>query len=144
MKNCIRRYTEADINQVIDIWYKASKLAHPFLSSTFLKLEEKKIREIYIPDTSTWVYDSGTDLDGFISMMDNEVGAIFVKPEKHGQGIGRALMDHVRSMHRELEVEVFEGNAIGRSFYDKYGFKIVGEGVHEETGQNALRMKLSS
>ncbi|MBK7872352.1 MAG: N-acetyltransferase [Saprospiraceae bacterium] len=139
----IRAYQEYDIDEIIDIWFKASQLAHPFLDAAFLNKEKIKIREVYMPNTLTWVYSKENGLDGFISMIGNEVGAIFVRPEKHGQGIGKALMDYVNSFHNELEVEVFEHNMIGRAFYDRYGFKIIQEHMHEETNQKLFRMKFS-
>ncbi|MDX1938946.1 MAG: GNAT family N-acetyltransferase, partial [Saprospiraceae bacterium] len=111
----IRTYQEYDMDEIIDIWFKASQLAHPFLDVAFLNKEKIKIKEVYMPNTLTWVYSSENGLDGFISMIGNEVGAIFVRPEKHGQGIGKALMDYVHSFHNELEVEVFEKNMIGRA-----------------------------
>ncbi|MDN5202087.1 N-acetyltransferase [Fulvivirgaceae bacterium BMA10] len=140
----IRKYKETDIEALLDVWYKATVVAHPFLGNAFLQKEKKKIREVYIPITETWVFQNEDGLDGFISMMGNEVGAIFVRPEKHGQGIGRKLMDFVHQFHKTLEVEVFKDNKIGRTFYDKYGFKIIKESIHEETQQDLLRMRLDS
>ena len=80
---------------------------------------------------------------GFISLMGNEVGAIFIMPTCQGRGIGTQLMDHVTGFHRELEVEVFAKNTIGRAFYEKYGFSSVKEYIHEETNQSAYRLRIS-
>lgn len=139
----IREYTQADNDELINIWLKASLLAHPFLDSEFIDKEKKNIREVYLPNTKTWVYINNNILEGFISMIDNEVGALFVSPQKHRNGIGKALMNHVSLLHNELEVEVFKKNIIGRGFYDSYGFKFIQEHIHEETNNILLRMKYS-
>jgi putative acetyltransferase len=47
----------------------------------------------------------------------------------------------MKQFHEKLEVEVFEQNKIGRPFYEKFGFKIINEYVHEQTNQKVLRMK---
>ena len=117
----IRTYQDTDIESVLDIYYKASILATPFLDKDFLEQEKKNIRDLYIPNTKTWVYEDDGKVIGFIGMLGNEVGAIFIYPSHHGKGIGTKLMDHVATMYDHLEVEVFEENKIGRKFYDKYG-----------------------
>lgn len=137
----IRAFEDTDLEDILDIWSKATVVAHPFMDKAFILKEKKNIRDVYIPNTITWVFPNPEGLDGFISMMGNEVGAIFVRPEKHGQGIGKALMDFVSQYHEVLEVEVFKDNKIGRAFYDKYGFKFMKEYTHEETGREVLRLK---
>ena len=77
-------------------------------------------------------------------MLGNEVGAIFVDPDCLGLGIGRALMDKAQKLHGDLEVEVFEQNSIGRRFYERYGFELLEEKQHQETGENLLRLKFTS
>lgn len=52
----IREYTESDNEEIIDIWLRASEIAHPFLDSDFINKEKLKIREVYLPNTKTWVY----------------------------------------------------------------------------------------
>jgi putative acetyltransferase len=76
--------------------------------------------------------------------MGNEVGAIFVHPSHHGQGVGCGLMDKARELRGELEVEVFTDNTIGRAFYDSYGFEFLEEKVHEPTGLGLQRLRLSA
>ena len=84
------------------------------------------------------------EVEGFISLMGNEVGAIFLQPQCHGRGAGRALMDKAQELHGNLEVEVFKVNKIGRKFYSRYGFTQLEEKLHEPTGQMLLRLKYTA
>ena len=137
----IREYRDSDIDSVIGVWYSASRLAHPFVTREFISQEQERIRSVHMPNAETWVYEEDLRVVGFIALMGNEVGAIFVAPEMHGRGIGRALMNKARELHGTLEVEVFKNNTIGRAFYDRYGFVEFREHLHEETGQRVLRMR---
>ncbi|TFB09183.1 GNAT family N-acetyltransferase, partial [Candidatus Marinimicrobia bacterium MT.SAG.3] len=104
----IRKYEEKDIDELLDAWYSASKVAHPLGSEDFFEQERKNIRELYIPNVETWVYEKDSKVVGFISLMENEVGAIFLDPDLHGTGIGRALMEHAKSLRTFLELDVFK------------------------------------
>lgn len=137
----IKTYEAQDLVELLDLWYQASLVAHPFLEEAFLEKERYNIEHVYIPNTKTWVFKKEDKVLGFIGMIDNEVGAIFVHPDQHGQGIGTRLMNWVAERYDSLEVEVFERNKIGRSFYDKYGFTEMRHSIHEETGQPLIRMQ---
>lgn len=137
----IRKYNETEIPTLIDIWEHASKIAHPFLDDEFTQMVKKAMREMYLPNSDTWVYEESNTIIGFISMIENEIGGLFVSPNNHSKGIGTALVNYMKQFHKELEVEVFEQNKIGRPFYEKFGFKIINEYVHEQTNQKVLRMK---
>ena len=139
----IRKYQASDTEPIIAVWLEASELAHPFLSDAFIEKEKQNIRNVYLPNTETWVYLNDDQVVGFISMIGNEVGAIFLKPAFHGRGIGLQLMNLVAQLHETLEVEVFEKNLIGRSFYKKYGFKEIKKHIHQETGFKLLRLKFA-
>ncbi|WP_372642820.1 N-acetyltransferase [Ancylomarina sp.] len=137
----IRKYIESDIDEILEVWYQASRMAHPFLDADFMGMEKRNIRDVYIPNTSTWVFTDDDLILGFISMMGNEVGAIFVRPDYHGKGIGRQLMDFVSDFHDVMEVEVFERNNVGIAFYHKYGFELIEELIHKETNNKLLRLR---
>jgi putative acetyltransferase len=139
----IRRHEISDIDDIMDVWYQASTLAHPFLDPAFVEKVKKDMREIYIPGSETWVYEEMGNVTGFIGMQGNEIGGLFVRPDQHSKGIGTQLVNFIIEFHSELEVEVFKDNDIGRAFYDKYGFKVIEESVHEETGFELLRMKFN-
>ena len=136
----IRKSGETDFEAIIGVWFAASQVATPFLSDEFLVEERDNIRKIWLPKAETWVYEGEDTVVGFISLIGNEVGAIFVHPDYQGRGIGRALMDHAASLRDYLYLDVFEENAVGRRFYDRYGFQFERKHVHEQTGQMQIRM----
>jgi len=138
----IRKYEDKDLEDLLEAWYSASELAHPFLSEEFFNQERQKIPSFYLPNAETWVYEQNGTVIGFIALIGNEVGAIFLDPKSHGKGIGRALMDHAKSIRDVLELDVFKDNSIGRNFYNKYGFNEEYEHIHKETGFMQLRLKL--
>lgn len=140
----IRKYKVEDTEVILCIWQKATKIAHPFFTFEFINQEKKNIRELYLPKAETFVYEENKTIHGFISMLDNEVGGLFVRPEKHRQGIGKRLLDYVLQFNKSLEVEVFEDNIIGMNFYERYGFKTIKEYIHQETNHKILRMKYIS
>ncbi len=137
----IRKHKGEDLEQIINVWYQSSTLAHPFLNSTFVEKVKPDMANIYIPNSETWVYEIDNSIVGFISMMDNEIGGLFVLPNNHSKGIGTKLVDFIKKEHSGLEVEVFEKNRIGRAFYDKYGFEKIKKYNHEESGYEVLRLK---
>ena len=123
MKIVIRPYQEADVSGIMHVWEEANKVAHPFLSQGYVNKVREDIPAIYLPNADTWIaqnIEKKDDIVGFLSLIGNEVGAIFVLPDSHRKGVGRLLMDKAQSIHDELEVEVFKKNQIGRNFYWKY------------------------
>lgn len=137
----IRKYESSDLTELLDVWYDASRLAHPFLDDAFFDAERRRIPEKYLPITETWVHEGDGCLVGFIAMLGDEIGALFVAPACHRRAIGRGLVDHVRGSRSTLEVEVFKANLIGRAFYDRYGFEPMHEHIHDETGHALIRMR---
>jgi len=140
----LRKYQSSDFNELINTWLSASKLAHPFLSTEFLEKEITNIRDMYIPNAETWVFEKKGKVVGFIALIGNEVGAIFLDPAYHGQGIGKAMMDHAVTQRDQLELDVFKDNTIGQKFYFRYGFTVEKEHMHTETGNMLLRLSYSS
>ena len=138
----IRAFDELDIEGILGVWYRASLVAHPFLSEDALERERDEIVEWWLPASETFVYEMDGRVIGFLSLIGNEVGAIFVDPDLHGRGVGRALMDEARSRRPYLELGVFEANHVGRRFYERYGFRLIERRIEEATGEPELRLRL--
>jgi putative acetyltransferase len=137
----IRPYADEDLGGLLDVWYRASRLAHSFLSEDFFEKERSQIAEHWIPAAETVVYEGDRRVVGFLALIGNEVGGLFVDPDHQGRGIGRALMDTARDSRPFLELDVFEANSAGCRFYAAYGFKVVARHIGEVTGQPELRLR---
>jgi len=137
----IRQYQEDDLAGLMSAWESANSLAHPFLCENFVAQVRRAIPALYIPNADTWVAEKDGLVVGFIALLGNEVGAIFVSPIHHGSGIGIKLMDKAHQLQGNLELEVFTKNKIGRRFYERYGFDTMVEKHDEASGQRVLRLQ---
>lgn len=140
----IRQYEENDLHEVVSTWDKASEIGHPFFDKAFQAQERKNLAALYLPNADTWVVEIDNHVVGFISLIGNEVGGLFLNPQYHRKKIGKLMMDKARAIHGDLEVEVFKKNQVGRRFYDKYGFSLLEKKIHEQTGEHVLRLKFTA
>jgi putative acetyltransferase len=138
----IRKFENEDAAAVMEVWRQSSKIAHSFLKPEFVVQAQRDLQNIYLAVTETWIYEVHGNIAGFISMLNNEIGGLFVLPQFQGKGIGAALVNFVVSKFSELEVEVFDRNAIGRGFYEKFGFIPIYSYLHEESGEVVRRLTL--
>ena len=137
----IRGYQQQDEDDVIDVWYRASIIAHDFIAEDFWEEERENIRTVYLPMAETWVYEENGHPVGFISLLGSLVGGLFVAPEFQGIGIGRHLIAHAVSLRGELTVDVFKKNLRACSFYESCGFVPESESLHEATGCVNITMR---
>jgi len=140
----VRKYNTSDLDGVLSAWENASKIAHPFLKEDFQSQVRKDIPELYLPNADTWVVEDNNQVVGFIALIGNEVGAIFLQPKHQGKKMGKLMMDKAQELHGDLEVEVFVKNSIGRNFYSQYGFNLIEEKIHEPTGEQVMRLKFTT
>ncbi len=68
-------------------------------------------------------------------MTGSKIDALFIDPRRHGQGIGRALVDHAASLSSNLTVDVNEQNEGACAFYEKLGFRQIGRSELDGSGR---------
>jgi len=139
----IRPYQSGDKSAVISIWREASTLAHPFLTADQMDQAAAMIRDHFLDIAETYIADQHGKPVGFIALMGNEVGGLFLRPDYHGQRIGKALMDQAVKAHGALSLEVFKDNTIGRRFYQSYGFVEGAEKMDAFFGHKVLKLSLT-
>ncbi len=130
----IRQYRDTDLAEVMAAWESASKVAHPFMNKDFFEQERHNIPSLYLPNADTWVVIDENKVVGFIALIGNEIGGLFVDVNSHRKGFGRALMNKAEQIHGDLQVKVFKQNIIGRKFYQSYGFAFDSELTWPATG----------
>ena len=131
----LRPAQPTDAPKLLQIWLDASRVGHAFLGEETLQEQLPKLRDVYIPHADNWVAIEGDHILGFIGMIDNHIGGLFVAPEAHRRGVGRFLVEHVASRIGELTVEVYEQNRSACSFYRSCAFEQVGRKELDDEGR---------
>lgn len=132
----IRQALAADHPRLLDIWLRAVRATHHFLQPSDIDALLPQLRDAYLPAVELWV---AVDLEdkplGFIGLNENHVEMLFVDPDLHGQGIGRALLDFCRRSRDTLSVDVNEQNPQAVGFYLHYGFVQTGRSPLDGEGR---------
>lgn len=129
----IRKLDNNDVDKVMDIWLKSTVKAHDFIEKNYWEDNYNTVKNVYIPMSETYIYEK-EDIKGFISIINNEfIGALFVDNDCQEQGIGKALIEHVKSKYDNLSLAVYKDNYKSVEFYKKMGFKIKSENTNEDT-----------
>jgi GNAT superfamily N-acetyltransferase len=73
---------------------------------------------------------------GFIIRDGTRVHALYVAPDRRGQGVGRALLAEAKARAGTLDLWVLAGNVPARAFYLAQGFREVarGQGAGNDEG----------
>ena len=140
MTSALRPYSPDDADACMDVWSRASRLAHPFIPGEGEGERARITREDYLPNAEIWVAaGEGGRVLGFVALLGDELGGLFVDPRVQGEGLGRRLVEHAASLRGALYLEVFEENTRARGFYAAMGFRETGRRVDEQTGHVLLR-----
>jgi len=132
----IRPYAAAlDRERVLEIWLAASRAAHPFLGEATLQRQLKLVSDVYLVDADTRVAVVDDRVQGFIGLLDAFIGGLFVAPEAHQLGIGRALILDAAATRGALTVEVYAQNQGALGFYAAQGFVETGRSPRDDEGR---------
>lgn len=132
------------MNDVLNIWLKASIKAHGFAGSEFWKSKIEDMRKTYIPASDTYVFTENGIIKGFFSLCNDTLAAMFVSPDFQSQGIGRQLMKKAKSLRDKLDLTVYLENPRSIRFYRECGFTITGERTDKLTGHIEIIMEYMS
>lgn len=136
---------DADFDPLVDIWERAVRATHDFLTEENILYYRQALRETYLAQVELCLAVEGEVVTGFMGLVPPEgkgvsgepvpakVTMLFVAPEYHGKGTGRALLRHAGEKYGALEVDVNEQNPGALRFYEKCGF--VRHGRSETDGE---------
>ncbi len=129
------------MDAVLKIWLEASVEAHGFIARKFWESKVDDMQNIYIPASETYVFEESGAIKGFASLHEDTLAALFVSPTDQGRGIGRQLMDQVKSQRKKVNLSVYQENPRSIRFYEKCGFVLVEERIDEHTGHVEILME---
>ena len=139
----IRKYCEADMNTIIDIWYEGwhsidSRLVHPHSKSRW---RDRWVSQI-TPTHEIVVAESDDEILGFVTLNREtaELTQLFTKLSAQGRGVGSALINCVKnSGHKGVYLFTLEINYLSRKFYQEHGFRETGLSSNAISGLPSVR-----
>jgi putative acetyltransferase len=130
----IRRLREGEMDELIALWLASTIHAHPFIAESYWRESESIVRNVYIPQSLTWVDEQHGKIVGFASVIDSRfLGALFVDETFYGLGIGKSLIEHTKASFPALSLEVYQKNQRAVHFYHRRGFRIEESAWQSET-----------
>lgn len=136
----IRTLRTEELDKAVSIWYSASIKAHDFIPEEYWSSQKQNMRDLYLPNCESWVYEADSLILGFVSYYEGGIPAIFVDPKSQSQGIGTQLLDHLKNNYSKLTLTVYAENEKTHQFYIHQDFSDVGKCICEHTGKEQFEM----
>ena len=89
----IRPFTEGDTQAVMNLWYDTTVHDQDFIPRASWDAVRPRVAEHYLPASDTWVAcDEEGAILGFISLLEDLIGALFVRRACQSRGTEQALI----------------------------------------------------
>lgn len=129
----IRELQTADTKQVMQIWLNGNEEAHPFVPKEYWESNFEMVQDQLLQaEVFVSIYD---EVLGFIGITGNYIAGIFVEKKHRSLGIGKKLLDYVKSKYDSLSLNVYKKNSKAVAFYVREGFSVISEELDETTGE---------
>ena len=137
----IRKFESRDLDAVMQIWLQANLDAHVFIPASFWRGHFEIVRDM-LPQAELYVHENEAtrQIDGFIGLTENHIEGIFVVKSARSKGIGKALLEYVKSRKPRLTLGVYQKNERALAFYRREQFVVQSEGVDEDTNEAEIQM----
>ena len=137
----IRKFENLDLDAVMQIWLHGNLDAHAFIPASFWEAHFEMVRDM-LPQAELYVHENEAprQIDGFIGLTENHIEGIFVAKAARSKGIGKALLDYVKSRKPCLTLSVYQKNQRALAFYRREQFTVQSEGIDEDTSEAEIQM----
>ncbi|MDQ0206525.1 N-acetyltransferase [Alkalicoccobacillus murimartini] len=140
----IRPLESNDVEQVVAIWLESSLQAHYFIADAYWQDQQAAMRDEYIPQSETLVLEENRVVLGFVSLVDEQIAALFVDVNAQGKGYGKHLLQEVQKHKKSLSLQVYKKNKKAIQFYQNQGFKKIEDQIDSATGEEEYVMEWKS
>lgn len=138
----IRNLRNDDIDIVMELWKESTMEAQNFIPDEYWMENYDNVKNNYLPNSDTYVYEEDGEIKGFVSLIENIfIGGLFLKVDCQRKGIGSKIIDFLKADHDKLQLTVYDRNVRAMNFYLKSGFKITNTEIDEKTNEKEHLME---
>ena len=130
----IRNMQSRDSQRAMQLWLNGNLQAHDFIPAKFWESNAPSVYEQLL-QANGYVYEADGEILGFVGMQGNYLAGIFVDAKSRSLGIGKKLLNHIKSRYSTFILHVYQANRRAVAFYQREGLSIASEGVDETTGE---------
>lgn len=136
----IRKYEISDKKQVMQLWLYTNLQAHDFIDEAYWKVNYNSVAEM-LDTAEIYVMEFNHQIKGFVGLMNDMILGLFVDVNSQSMGIGKQLLDYVKTQKLRLQLCVYKKNQRALNFYLRENFIIESEQLDEATGEIEYLMK---
>lgn len=130
----IRKLRKTDLDEVAYIWLHTNKKAHDFIAETYWDEHFEMVKGM-LGDAEIYVFEEQGQIKGFVGLDGEYIAGIFVREKEQSLGIGKQLLDFVKSLKGQLKLNVYQKNERAIKFYTREQFEIQDEQTDGATGE---------
>lgn len=136
----IKKFEIEDLDEIMNIWLETNISAHGFIKASYWKENFEMVEEMMM-SSEIYLYKEDNKIYGFIGLIDDYIAGIFIKDKYQSRGIGKNLLDYVKSNRNRLLLSVYNKNNRAVEFYKREGFIIVKNEIDEANNEKEFVME---
>lgn len=98
--------TEPVKEELSEVWEKAVRSSHHFLTEQDLNYYRSRMKNVYLPAVEIYTIKKQRRIVAFMGLSDEMVEMLFVLPSEKGNGYGSALLDFALSEKHINKIDV--------------------------------------
>lgn len=132
----IKPFQAEDSVRVAEIWLRANLQAHDFIEPQYW-LDNLPFVQAQLAQAEVYVYieEKSGLIQGFVGLQDDYIAGIFVWPAVQSSGIGKKLLDFVKTRYAKLTLSVYQKNKRAVKFYCRENFVLQSIATSQATGE---------
>lgn len=131
------------IEKILNIWLNSNLEAHDFIKREYWIDNLDKVKKKF-SDSTIYVYYADNQIVGFADLYEQYIAGLFITDNYRNKGIGRFLLERLKSDYNVLNLYVNEKNEGAIRFYTKHQFEIRSKEFEVETQEYEYFMKWDS
>ena len=137
----IRNFKKSDLSRIMQIWLDTNIKAHSFIPKEYWTENFDLVKNL-LPQAEVYVFEDDITniIGGFVGITENYIAGIFVSEKLQSKGIGKQLLDFVKTIKNQLTLNVYQKNERAVNFYCREDFTIQSINSDKDTGEKELLM----